>query len=72
MMRDDINKAVDTGILRNKQMTEWRKILIAILQEFSDRPDSYMIVIQGEDSPANDSGFTTQMRLSLGKLREMK
>jgi hypothetical protein len=39
-MRDDINRAVDTGILQNRQLTEWRKVLFAILKEFDAMPDS--------------------------------
>jgi len=38
-MRDEINRAVDTGILQNRQLTEWRKVLFAILEEYNTMPD---------------------------------
>ena len=42
-MRDEINRAVDTGILQNRQLTEWRKVLFAILKEFDAMPDGYAL-----------------------------
>ena len=71
-MRDDINRAVDTGMLRNKQLTEWRKILFAILKEFDAMPDGYTITIQGDQTSSNEPKFVNQMRLTLGQLRGMK
>jgi len=57
-MRDEINRAVDTGILQNRQLTEWR--------------DGYVITIQGERASSNEPQFINQMRLTLGQLRGMK
>ncbi len=71
-MRDEINRAVDTGILQNRQLTEWRKVLFAILKEFDAMPDSYVITIQGEQAASNEPQFVNQMRLTLGQLRGMK
>ncbi len=71
-MRDDINRAVDTGMLRNKQLTEWRKVLFAILEEHNAMPDGYVITIQGEKASSNEPQFVNQMRLTLGQLRGMK
>lgn len=70
-MRDDINRAVDTGIQRQRQITEWRKILLAILSEFDDMPDGYVIVIQGDEPNDGKPAFKRQMRVSLGHLRGM-
>ncbi len=71
-MRDDINRAIDTSMLRNKQLTEWRKVLFAILKEFDAMPDGYAITIQGERAVSNEPQFVNQMRLTLGQLRGMK
>lgn len=71
-MREEINRAVDTGILQNKQLTEWRKILFAILKEFDAMPDSHVITIQGDQASSNEPQFINQMRLTLGQLRGMK
>mgnify|MGYP000847628039 FL=1 len=71
-MRDDINRAVDTGMLRNKQLTEWRKVLYAILEEYNAMSDGYIITIQGERAASNEPQFVNQMRLTLGQLRGMK
>ena len=71
-MREEINRAVDTGMLQSRQLTEWRKILFAILQEFDGKPDSYVITIQGEQATSNEPQFINQMRLTLGQLRGMK
>ena len=71
-MRDEINRAVDTGILQNRQLTEWRKVLFAILKEFDAMPDGYVITIQGERAVSNEPQFVNQMRLTLGQLRGMK
>ena len=71
-MRDEINRAVDTGILQNRQLTEWRKVLFAILKEFDAMPDGYAITIQGEQASSNEPQFVNQMRLTLGQLRGMK
>lgn len=70
-MRDDINRAVDTGIQRQRQITEWRKILLAILAEFDDMPDGYVIVIQGDEPNDSKPAFKRQMRITLGHLRGM-
>ena len=71
-MRDEINRAVDTGILQNRQLTEWRKVLFVILKEFDAMPDSHVITIQGERAVSNEPQFVNQMRLTLGQLRGMK
>ena len=71
-MKDEINRAVDTGILRNRNLTEWRKILFAILAEFDDMPDDFNIIIQGESITHQQPKFINQMRLTLGQLRGMK
>jgi hypothetical protein len=71
-MRDEINRAVDTGILQNRQLTEWRKVLFAILKEFDAMPDSHVITIQGDQASSNEPQFVNQMRLTLGQLRGMK
>jgi len=71
-MRDEINRAVDTGILQNRQLTEWRKVLFAILKEFDAMPDSHVITIQGEQASSGEPQFINQMRLTLGQLRGMK
>lgn len=71
-MREGINRAVDTGILQNRQLTEWRKVLFAILKEFDAMPDGYIITIQGERASSNEPQFINQMRLTLGQLRGMK
>lgn len=71
-MRDEINRAVDTGILQNRQLTEWRKVLFAILKEFDAMPDTHVITIQGEQATSNEPQFVNQMRLTLGQLRGMK
>ena len=71
-MRDEINRAVDTGILQNRQLTEWRKVLFAILKEFDAMPDGYAITIQDEQASSNELQFVNQMRLTLGQLRGMK
>jgi len=71
-MRDEINRAVDTGLLQNRQLTEWRKVLYAILKEFDAMPDGYVITIQGERASSNELQFINQMRLTLGQLRVMK
>jgi hypothetical protein len=71
-MRDEINRAVDTGILQNRQLTEWRKVLLATLKEFDGKPDSYVITIQGEQATSSEPQFVNQMRLTLGQLRGMK
>ena len=71
-MRDQINRAVDTGMLQNRQLTEWRKILFTILAEFDDMPDDYLITIQGQQHAANEPQFINKMELSLGQLRGMK
>ena len=71
-MRDEINRAVDTGILQNRQLTEWRKVLFAILEEYNAMPDGYVITIQGEKASSNEPQFVNQMRLTLGQLRGMK
>ena len=71
-MRDEINRAVDTGILQNRQLTEWRKVLYAILEEYNTMPDKYIITIQGERAVSNEPQFVNQMRLTLGQLRGMK
>jgi hypothetical protein len=71
-MRDEINRAVDTGILQNRQLTEWRKVLFTILKEFDAMPDSHVITIQGERAASNEPQFVNQMRLTLGQLRGMK
>jgi len=71
-MRDEINRAVDTGILQNRQLTEWRRVLFAILKEFDAMPDDYTITIQGEIAINNEPRFVNQMRLTLGELRGMK
>jgi hypothetical protein len=71
-MRDEINRAVDTGILQNRQLTEWRKVLFAILEEYNTMPDGYVITIQGERASSNEPQFINQMRLTLGQLRGMK
>lgn len=72
LMRDDINRAVDTGMSRQRQLTEWRKILLAILSEFDGEQDSYVITIQGELPPDSNLSFSKQLRLTLGQLRSMK
>jgi hypothetical protein len=71
-MRDSVNRAIDTGMLQNKQLTEWRKVLFAILAEFDHEADGYTITIQGDQSASNEPKFVNQMRLTLGQLREMK
>ena len=71
-MREGINRAVDTGILQNKQLTEWRKVLFAILAEFDHEGDGYIITIQGDQTSSNEPRFVNQMRLTLGQLRGMK
>ncbi len=71
-MRDNINRAVDTGILHSKQLTEWRKVLFVILEEFDAMPDSHIITIQGDQTSSNEPQFVNQMRLTLGQLRGMK
>lgn len=71
-MRDEINRAVDTGMLQNKQLTEWRKVLFAILAEFDHEADGYIITIQGDQSASSEPQFINQMRLTLGQLRGMK
>ncbi len=71
-MRDEINRAVDTGILQNRQLTEWRKVLFAILKEFDAMPDTHVITIQGDQATSNEPQFVNQMRLTLGQLRGMK
>lgn len=71
-MREEINRAVDTGILQSKQLTEWRKVLVAILKEFDSMPDDYHITIQGDQTTSNEPQFINQMRLTLGQLRGMK
>lgn len=71
-MRDEINRAVDTGILQNRQLTEWRKVLYAILEEYNTMPDKYIITIQGDQATSNEPQFINQMRLTLGQLRGMK
>ena len=71
-MRDEINRAVDTGMLQNKQLTEWRKVLFAILAEFDAEGDGYIITIQGDQTSSNEPQFVNQMRLTLGQLRGMK
>lgn len=72
MMREGINRAVDTGMLQSRQLTEWRKVLFAILKEFDAMPDGYVITIQGEQAASNEPQFVNQMRLTLGQLRGMK
>lgn len=72
LMRDDINRAVDTGMTRQRQLAEWRKILLAILSEFDGEPDSYVVVIQGERPPDSSLTFSKLLRLTLGQLRSMK
>jgi hypothetical protein len=71
-MRDEINRAVDTGILQNRQLTEWRKVLLAIINEFDAMPDGYIITIQGDQAASGEPQFINQMRLTLGQLRGMK
>jgi len=71
-MRDEINRAVDTGILQNRQLTEWRKVLFVILKEFDAMPDSHVITIQGDQAASGEPQFINQMRLTLGQLRGMK
>ena len=71
-MKQEINRAVDTGILRNRNLTEWRKILFVILAEFDAMPDEFTIIIQGESVSSEQPKFVNQMRLTLGQLRGMK
>ena len=71
-MRDSVNQAIDRGMLQNKQLTEWRKVLFAILAEFDHEPDGYIITIQGDQAASNEPQFINQMRLTLGQLRGMK
>ena len=71
-MRDEINRAVNTGMLQNKQLTEWRKVLFAIFAEFDHEGDGYIITIQGDQTASNEPQFVNQMRLTLGQLRRMK
>lgn len=62
-MRDGINRAVDTGTLSNRQLTEWRKVLFAILEEFDAMPDGYIVIIQGDVSKADGIHFANQLRI---------
>ena len=71
-MRDQINRAVDTGMLQNRQLTEWRKILFIILAEFDGEGDDYLITIQGQQHATGEPQFINKMELNLGQLRGMK
>jgi hypothetical protein len=74
-MSKDIRDAFDKNVPhpgRQTAVSEWDKILEAILTQFANRPGDFKITIAGEGETWEEPHFNTQMIIPLGKLRTMK
>lgn len=68
-MRQSINNAVDTGLLRSQNQNAWLTVLAAIIEQYQSKPDDFMIVVQAEED--QDKLFKAHLRIPLGRLREI-
>lgn len=68
-MRRSINSAVDTGLLRSQNNNAWLVVLNAIIEQFQNKPDSFIIVVQAEED--QEKLFKPHLRIPLGRLREI-